>query len=293
MAQQKIHLRKLRDFGENLGDTFQFIRQEFKPLLKSFALISGVFMLGVAIMSGVYQLQVFSVFDKIGRNPGNPGAIFASIFTGTYFLIIFLTILGMVSMKVVIASYMKLYDETSESPTLEDVWNEFKKYFLQSFILTILIWILVAIGMVFCLAPGIYLAVVFAPVVMIIVNENASIGEAFSRCFTIIKENFWQSLAIYLVAYIIYSFAAGIIGFVVGIIVGVSSYLSTNKIDTTMGLVTSIANIFGYFFYIVYFVSVGFNYYSLTERMDGFGMAKRIDALGTNANPHSNIEEEF
>ena len=46
-----MELRKLRDFGENINDTFQFIRQEFKPLLKSFFAIAGVLILVTGIVS--------------------------------------------------------------------------------------------------------------------------------------------------------------------------------------------------------------------------------------------------
>ena len=65
MAQQKIQLRKIRDFGENFSDTFQFIREEFKPLLVSFILVAGVFMLVTAIFSGLYQKSTFGFLDEI------------------------------------------------------------------------------------------------------------------------------------------------------------------------------------------------------------------------------------
>ncbi len=295
MAQQKIYLRKVRDFGENLGDTFQFIRQELKPLLKSFFLISGIFMLGAAIVSGIYQMEIFGVFDKIEKNPSDDtgmGRIFGSIFTPTYFLIILLFVLGMVAMNVTVASYMKVYDQLETSPTLEQVWNEFKKYFLRALILSLLISVLIAVGLVLCVLPGIYLAVVFTPVVFIMVNEDASIGEAFSRCFALVKENFWISLGIYFVAYLIYSFAAGIIGVVLGIFIGISTYLSTKEMDSTMAIVNSVTNVFSYMFYVVFAVAVGLHYYNLSEKLDGVGMMRRLDTLGS-TDPNAKIEEQY
>jgi uncharacterized membrane protein (DUF106 family) len=85
MAQQKTQLRKIRDFGENFSDTFQFIRKEFKPLLVSFILVAGVFMLITAIVSGLYQKNAFSFLDEIG-NGGFRNNEISSTFTGMYFL---------------------------------------------------------------------------------------------------------------------------------------------------------------------------------------------------------------
>ncbi len=252
-------------------------------------------MLGAAVISGIYQMEVFSVFDDIGKKPSeNIGVagIFGSIFTPTYFLIILLFVLGMVAMNVTVASYLKVYDQQETSPTLEEVWIEFKRYFFRALIISLLISLLIVIGLILCILPGIYLAVVFTPVVYIMVNEDASIGEAFSRCFSLVKENFWISLGIYFVAYLIYSFAAGIIGVVFGIFIGISSYLTTKELESTMAIVNSVTNIFSYMFYVVFAVAVGLHYYNLAEKLDGIGMMRRLDTLGS-VDPNAKIEEQY
>jgi hypothetical protein len=291
MAQQKVYLSKVRDFGENLGDTFQFIRQEFKPLFKSFLLISGVFLIGAAILNGLYQMQVRTAFDRIESKPGD-FSFLTNLFNGTYFLFIIMTLIGVVAMQLTVACYMKLYEQEGTSPTLEDVWNEFKRHFLSALGLVFVMGLLIVIGTVLCILPGIYLWVVFCPAIMIMVKEETSFSDTFSRCFELVKENFWMSLGIYLVAFLIYTFAAGAIGLVIGIFTGVSSYLTTRDVKSSMAWVTSVSNIFSYCFYIVFFVAVCLNYFSLAEKRDGFGMMKRLDSLGT-ANPNDRIEEQY
>jgi hypothetical protein len=291
MAQQKIYLSKVRDFGENLGDTFQFIRQEFKPLFRSFALISGIFLLGAAILNGLYQMRMRSAFDRIETKPGDFSFI-GDLFNSTYFLFILMTLVGVVAMQLTIACYMKLYDRENASPTVEQVWAEFKKHFGSALLLVFVMAILLAIGAVLCLLPGVYLWVVFSPAIMIMVNEETSFSDTFSRCFELVKENFWMSLGIYLVAFLIYTFAAGAIGLVLGVITGVSSYLTTKDVKTTMAWVTSLSNIFSYCFYIVFFVSVCLNYFTLAVKRDGFGMMKRLETLGT-TNPNDRTEEQY
>jgi hypothetical protein len=171
MAQQKIQLRKIRDFGENFSDTFQFIRQEFKPLLVSFVLVAGVFMLVTAIFSGLYQKNAFSFLDEV-ENGVLRNNTFSSTFTGLYFLSIGLMLVSITAMRTVIAVYMKHYDEHDESPTVQQVSTAFLKYFPKTFLYSIPTYLLIAVGLVFCILPGLYLIVVFAPFVFIIVSED-------------------------------------------------------------------------------------------------------------------------
>ncbi len=293
MVQQKIQLRKVRDFGENLNDTFQFIRQEFKPLLTCFLLISGIFILAAGIVNGFYQSHAFNFLDILKNNGGNEQKDFDQIFNSTYFLLIAAALLNLVAMRVTLACYLKLYEEKGESPTVQEVWNQFIKYCFRIFIYSLLIWLMILLGCLLCIAPGVYLAVVFAPFELVVIIEDESLGNAVSRCFTLIKNNFWISLAIYLVSYLIYSFSAGIIGAIVAASAGLASYFSTRDTNTTVGIVTGILNIFSYLFYIVFYISVAMHYFNLTERADGAGIMQRLQNLGSNNNEDTNIEEEY
>jgi len=290
MAQQKIQLRKVRDFGENFSDTFQFIRQEFKPLLISFALVAGIFMLINAILAGIFQKQALSVLDDMLK-----GVIYERtvIFTPTYFILIGVSIISMAAMRTVVSVYMKYYDENETSPTVQEVWAGFAKYFLRVFLFSIPRYVLIIIGFVFCFAPGVYILVVLMPYSFVIVSENESFGESFGRCFDIIKENFWISFAIYLIAFFIFSVSSGIIGFTVSAIAGLASYFTTKEISSTLAIVTSVLSIIQYFFYIIFFVSAALHYYNLVETRDGTGLAKRLENLGSNINPNAGIEEQY
>src|SRR6476469_6369969 len=201
MAQQKIQLRKIRDFGENFSDTFQFIRQEFKPLLISFTLVCGIFIIANAILTGLFQKETLSIFDDMIKGVFYERTI---PFTSTYFILIGVSIMSLAAMRTVVSVYMKYYDETGASPTVQDVWRGFAKYFLRIFLFGIPRYVLIVVGFVFCIAPGVYLLVVLMPYSFIIAGEDESFGESFSRCFDLIKENFWVSLAIYLIAFLIF-----------------------------------------------------------------------------------------
>lgn len=293
MAEQKVELRKIRDLGENLNDTFSFIRQNFKPVVTSFIGIAGIIMLANAILSGIYQSQSGNVFTTIFRN-GRGFSSPLSLFGPTYYAILILGWLNYIAMNTVIACYVKLYDSLQGlHPEIQEVWVDFKKYFLRMLFYNIPIFLLIMIGMLFCLLPGIYLAVVFVPFTIVVVAEDQTFGGAWSRCFDLIKNNFWPSLGIYFVVYLIYSFSAGIISAIIGLFTGLISYFTTKDISTTVGLVVSVLSIFSFVFYIVFYVSVCLHYYNLTERHDATGMMRRLDALGGSGNDFNNIEEHY
>jgi hypothetical protein len=293
MAQQKVELRKIRDFSENLNDTFVFIRLNFKPLVTSFLGISGVFMLGSAIISGIYQSQVGEIFESIINGSNNTNDDFTpSIFSPTYFLVYLLAWLNVVAMKVSLLAFVKVYErKAGEDVTFKEVWHEFAKYFFKVFFYSIPIVLVILVGVVFCILPGAYLWVVLMPFEMALVVEEETFSGAWDRCFTIIKEHFWPSLAIYLVAYLIYMAATGIIGAVIGLISGVLAYFTTKDISTTVGIVTSVFNILSFVFFIVFYISAILNYFSLTESYDGTGMMRRLDNLGGTTTTHATEEE--
>src|SRR5580704_3409879 len=241
MVEQKIEFRKVREFGENLSDTFLFIRQNIKPLLKSFFAICGVFMIGYAIFNGIYQSRAFSVFDQLRKGlTVNRGTDFTGLFTPEYFLTILLGTLFYVSMRVALGAYIKFYVENNNTaPSIEQVWKIFIRYFLKVLVFNIPIFLLILVGTLCCFAPGIWLLVVLMPFDLILIVEDASFENAFSRSFTIIRDNFWITLCIYLVAGLIYSFGVSIIGVIVAIIVGATTFISTDSIGTAAGIATS------------------------------------------------------
>jgi hypothetical protein len=294
MAQQKVELRKIRDFSENLNDTFVFIKQEFKPLLICFLGIVGVFMLAAAIIQGVYQNEMGNMIeDLLGGNSKNSSKAF-EVFNSTYSWVGLLAWVNIIAMQVALTAYVKVYDRKDrETPTMPEVWQEFRKYFFKVLIYSIPITLLIIIGLVFCIAPGVYFWVVLMPFSMILMVEDKGFTDAFSRCYVIIKDNFWQSFGIYIIAFLIYYFASAIIGSIIGLIAGAISYFTTKDISTTVVFVTSVLNIFSYVFYIIYFIAAILNYYSLTEKYDGTGILKRLNNLGGSGNNFNNIEEQY
>jgi hypothetical protein len=295
MAEQEIEFRKIREFGDNLSDTFLFIRKNIRLLLVSVLAICGVIMLAQAIFNGVNQTRLFSVFDQFRKGMyDDQYRNFSNIFTVEYFMSIFCAWLTHVSMQTTLASFIKIYvAQGNVAPRVEQVWEVFKRNILKVFLYTIPVFLLIVVGFIFCVVPGVFLAVVLIPFPMILVIEDAGFGHAFKRCFDIIKDNFWISLGTYIVAGMIYYFSVLIISVVVGMVIGVMTFLTTRNLGMTAGIVTSVLNVFSGTFYIIFFVSAAFQYYNLVERKEGPGILQRIDKIGSSGDNFDNIDKQY
>jgi hypothetical protein len=294
MAEQKVELRRIRDFSENLNDTILFIRQNFKPLVISFLTIAGVFMLASAILAGIYQSQFGAMFKDILERKNNKAVLPTDIINGNYFLVLIFSWLNFVAMQVAVISYIKVYEvKHGDTPQVNEVWDVFKRYFFKVFFYSIPLGLLTIVGLMLCLLPGIYFAVVFVPFSVILIMEDQTLGGAYNRCFTLVKDNFWISLSIYFLTYLISAFCGGIISAIVGGITSLLSYFTTKDINVTAGIVASILNVFSFIFYIVYYVSACLHYFTLSEKYDGTGMMRKLDSLGGNDQHFDNIQEQF
>ncbi len=294
MAEQKIEFRKTRDFGENLNDTFAFIWLNFKPLFKSFFAICAIFMLTQAILEGLYGPDYSAFWDLIYSRKNYRSGFRNHFLDFQYYLVRVLKWLTFVSLQVSLGAYIKYYVENNgEKPGIEEVWSIFRKYFFKILLLGLPVTIMVVLGLVLCIVPGIYLSVVFTPFAIIAMIENTSTANTYSRCFDLIQNNFWLSFLIYFVVIIIYLISSLLTGFVISGIMEFINYFTTYNLTTTIGILTSFFKIFSYCFYIIVPVSVALQYYSLAEKKEGTGIIDRINKIGNYKNAAENAGDEY
>ncbi len=295
MVEQKIEFRKIRDFGENLNDTFVFIGQNLRPLLKALFAICGAFMIMQAIFSGLYQYKTFGILQQIMNPKGiSTSQQFNEFFTPHYFLTVCFPLLVISAMQTVCASYIKFYiRHDGRQPAIEDVWSMFLTYFLKVFAYNFVATLLIVLAFPFCFFPAVYLYVLFVPLSLITIIEDKSLFDGFRRCAVLIRENFWSSFFIYFVSYLIYSFSGTIIGAAVTFIIGLGAYLTTKDLRTTVSIATSFLNIFTYAFYVVYITSVALQYFNLAEQQDGTGILDRINRIGGGTSMPDRIDEQY
>src|SRR6201996_2728480 len=66
-----IELAKPRDFGEIINDTFLFVRQNFKPLMKYFFIFCGFFVLAAMATSIMTEMKLIGTMDNFNSTSFN------------------------------------------------------------------------------------------------------------------------------------------------------------------------------------------------------------------------------
>ncbi|MFD0939958.1 hypothetical protein [Pedobacter boryungensis] len=287
----KIEFKKIREFGDIIGDTFVFIKQNFKPLMAAFFSLTGIFILGGMISAIIAQLQLVD----LAQGEGYTGGPFAKMYNMgfSYILMIIFLILSYTSMYVSVLSFVALYIEKGNvPPTVAEVWVYFKYYFFRMLGSGVLMSIFLGLCFICCIIPGIYVFPAVTLFYAVMILENGNFSHAFERSFKLLKNEWWITAATILVVYVIFyacSLIVQIPSFIIAI-VGAFTH-AEQPITRTYAFVSSIFQQIAYIFMIIPIISSTFIYYNLVERKESLGLLNRIDGLGQNSNQAETPEE--
>lgn len=296
-----IELEKRREFGDIFSVTFRFIKQNFKKFsscllifVLPFALISGIF-------SSFYMNSIMSLTTSNFEN--------FSFSIIAYVLLMFLGMFISYAMTCgVVIEFFKLYKQRRDgnsnneagtyrkdyddrlpkqnrdagftigelgSALMKDLW----RILLCTFVYTILVFI----GIMFCIVPGVYLLIALFPLVIISVLENKSFSESFSYSFQLVRDNWWNSFLVYFLMSMIVGFASYIFYLPAYIYSMISVITGLESGEFAMG---RFSGIFMAIYVVVYVllssvvqVAMVFQYYNLKERKEHTGLMKDLDKL--------------
>jgi hypothetical protein len=292
-----IELAKPRDFGEIISDTFTFIRQNLKPLLKYFFIFSGFFILASTATSVMIQVRAIGVFNNLNPDDSPNGTIFANvsyIMVNTLFAMVFI-LLEYLSITVTVLCYMALYKQKQNTvPTVEEMWGYFKFYFFKVLGSSIVIYFIIVIGAVFCIIPGVYLYAVMALVLPIMVIENTSFGYAFNQSFRLIKDNWWVTFGVLVVIFIIIYVASIFVSMPAAVVDAGNLFLHLTKgtqVTLPIAILSTLLQEICHVFHIITVVGAVLCYFNLTESKEGTGLIERMNQFGT-TKPDTNITPE-
>lgn len=293
----RIELLKPRDFGEIINDTFIFVRQNFKPLMKYFFIFCGIFILAAAASSIANYIKTINAASHY--NPNSFDSQYRtspwSVFNLGYFINLLFLILEDAAISVTVLSYITLYKlKQNNIPDTEEMWGYFKYFYLRILGSSFLLLILLLLGLVFCLIPGIYLFTIFALVAPIMVIENASFGYAFNQSFRLIKNNWWVTFGALVIILIVIYVASIAVVFPAVIINSANIYSHFLKTDTAR-IAAKVLTVFlqqvSHVFYILMTVATSLCYFNLVESKEGTGLMDRINQFG-NVKPDADITPE-
>nr|WP_068887769.1 hypothetical protein [Pedobacter panaciterrae] len=292
----KLEFRKLREFGEIINDMFQFVKQNFKPLMRTYIYLCGFFVLAGLFAAIMYQVGLQKIgFGTVSPANSNPFTRLNQIFTYNYFLVIVFAMLNYTAVIVSILSFISLYIKNgNQAPTVEEVWAYFKYYFLRVLGSSVVVSIFLIVCFLLCGIPFIYVFPAMSLFYPVMVLENGSFEYSFSRSFKLLKDQWWVTAGAIFVVWII-TYACMSMASMPGIILTMVSAF-TKASDGMSTFVIIIATVIQYVcqvFMILPVIGVTLCYFNLTERLENTGLIERINQFGNSETDLNATPEDY
>lgn len=309
---QKIEFRKVRDFGQKFNATFEFLRQEFKPLLNALLYIAGPFIVLGGIMGAYYQKNSISMMNL----SLDSAEFFADDFWISAVVMIVFSFLAYIFIFATLNEYIKIYNQKNTSVQAQEVWTSVKRnlgdYFLSAIGLSfILLGIGIVMGLIaggiiasnilflnILLILGIFIGTFFMMVAFYISyiafnTEKLGLFSSLGRTISILKGNWFSTLGLFIVSWLMSSLLNIIFSLPNLILTSLSVFHATTADEGVQlslgqeiiyGFTAFIASSGGFFISIIIMLIMIFQYYNLVEQSDATGLMGRIDAIGTGGN---------
>ena len=288
MSDTKIEFYKVRDFGEKMSATVDFVKINVKKLGLSLLLIGGPVAI---ILTLLFKDVMTNAFDFSKFENGEGANSLLAILGLDYFLMLTLSWMAMMMIASITYHFMIKYNNDDlEDFSLGELFSVALAKLPGLILLSFLILIVVFLGFILFIIPGIYLGVTLSLAYPVYIFEkNAGIGEAFSKPFKIISGKWWSTFGVILVG----SMMSYVVQFVFSLpmtVIYISELFTVfeESVDNpsaitnmfTSGYMTismALANIGSYVGYCFPVIALGYQYANLVERKEGKGLLAEID----------------
>ena len=286
---QPIELRRVRDFGQVINDSFAFFKEHLKPLFASLLIICGFFIVLSCVTNVSTYLKMSDVYSgRLENLQDGRISYLVSMLINLLVIIVEQSCIHLVTL-----CYISVYlQKGNVKPTFAEVWGYFKYYFFRVFWASIVVFILFAAGLVFCVIPGIYLLPILSLVIPAIVIENASFSYAFNKSFRLIKENWWQVFGILFIMSMIVGVVNSFASYPITIIAMGERFLSLKSLQTPLIIFFSIMRSILVLAYVLPGIATAICYLNLIEQKEGVGLLSRIENFGMTVDEKPDLPTE-
>lgn len=292
---QKIELRRTRDFGEKFNATFEFIRQNYKGFMPAVLFISiPLIVVGSVLLSYYTNFTLYQDAGSYGAE-GNVFGMMGNFFG--FFLIAYLFMgVGYLINTSLVYNYMRLYPgrENPTVMTVGELWDHSKGDIGNIFVASLLVAVVAGIGFLFLVIPGFYLGITLSLIIPIIIFERKSVGDAFSRCFYLIKDKWWSTFGLLLVAGLlqgtmglIFNIPEIVLSFIFTLNRAESDFLNDPPMWQKVALIIAaiIKGVGSGLLMCISFIAIAFQYFNLVERREATGLMSQIEGFGNAPTP--------
>ncbi len=280
----QVQFKQERDFGEIFNAIFAFIRQEYKKFGKMLLYHVVPFLLVMGVLTVITQRAYLKSLSYSAYDHSQLG-MFAKMNVFTL-LTVFWALISHVVVLVNTYSYITLYVQKGKDGfTLNEVRSKAMSKSLLVIGVSIVTGLIIGIGTILCIIPGIYLGVYLSLIFVILFHENQGFSEAFSRCFDLVKNNFWNTLLVLLVVYVVI-YLISIVLSIPAIALGIGTALTSLKANyemmkTSTGILIldAFTTILSYLLFTVSHVAIAFQYFNLVEKKEKPSLEEKIENI--------------
>lgn len=272
----RIEFQQVRNFGEVLTFTFDFVRENFKPLMKGWLYVVGPLALTNAFIS-IYSIDMSSSFSQFFSLLSLINLILGVL---TYFLTYLVTL-----------GYLHLYLHKKLPVEFNDL-RQFTKqnfwFFTGQYIVLIIITIT---GFVLLIIPGLYLIIVLSIAPIIRIMERRSIFASISRARQLMSGFWWQTFGLTVVLFIILLVFGGLLQAPSIVLTFLWTFnnieagsFSGSPADNypLLAVVAAIGQALAVCVNIIPMVAYSLQYFNLRERKEAVSLMDKVESLGTN-----------
>lgn len=272
----RIEFQQVRNFGEVLTVTFDFVRENFKPLMKGWLYIVGPLALTNAFIS-IYSIDMSSSFSQFFSLLSLINLMLGVL---TYFLTYLVTL-----------GYLHLYLHKKLPVEFNDL-RQFTKqnfwFFTGQYIVLIIITIT---GFVLLIIPGLYLIIVLSIAPIIRIMERRSIFASISRARQLMSGFWWQTFGLTVVLFIILLVFGGLLQAPSIVLTFLWTFnnieagsFSGSPADNypLLAVVAAIGQALAVCVNIIPMVAYSLQYFNLRERKEAVSLMDKVESLGTN-----------
>ncbi len=268
MIEKEIQFRKKRELGDIASDSFEFLKQEYKPISK----LIMTYVLPFLILYGI--VQVFIQMKVIGNiDLTDPEALLANI--GPVYKNIFLfSLFGIFVQSLLIGTYYSYIEIYIKKGKGNFDLSEIKPQLFSNSLIALgagfVVFIITMIGVVMCIVPGIYFANTFSIVVMIALFERKGLGNAMSRSWNLVNSQWWNTLLINIIGIVII-WAAGFVLTLPAMLAGITTTIVAIKDTGTIDypnwywVMTGVSTIISSLLWIIPATFIAMQYFNLDE----------------------------
>ncbi|WP_321343760.1 hypothetical protein [uncultured Draconibacterium sp.] len=270
MEQKDIRFRKQRDLSLVISDSFTFLQQEAKPLLRMIVIYVLPFIILYAGAQVYFQRNVLSQFDLT-----DPESLMANM--GPFYLNMFMFLFfGLFVQSLLVGtyySYLEAYIKLGRGNfEFSDISSKFFSNSLLALGANLLFAIIIFFGVMMCILPGLYFANTFSLMLFIFIFEKKGINDAMSRSWKLVNSGWWNTLLLNIIGIIIFYVVSFILS-IPALIMGVTNIFSseiTNPADypNWYWVLSAISSVITTIVFIVPFTFQAFQYFNLAERND-------------------------